>query len=101
MASTALQQVLDTAHFVVRLIFGTGDQQLVTTLARPAFRVVGDAGIAGIFQIRDHRADRTGTPGAQPRRDGIRVIVMLLTTAITFSTVLSLTRYCFALPLMT
>ena len=38
MASTALQQVLDTAHFVVRLIFGTGDQQLVTTLARPAFR---------------------------------------------------------------
>ena len=100
MASTALQQVLDTAHFVVRLIFGTGDQQLVTTLAR-GVPVVGDAGIAGIFQIRDHRADRTGTPGAQPRRDGIRVIVMLLTTAITFSTVLSLTRYCFALPLMT
>ena len=73
----ALQQVLDTAHFVVRLIFGTGDQQLVTTLARLAFQVVGDAGIAGIFQIRDHQTDRTGTPGAQPRRDGIRVIVML------------------------
>ncbi|MNV63693.1 hypothetical protein D3C71_1562990 [compost metagenome] len=59
-----LQQMFDAAHFVIRLIFRTGNQQLVAALARLTLQIVGNPGVAGVFQIRDHQTDRSGAPGA-------------------------------------
>ena len=49
-----LQQMLNAAHLVIRLIFRAGNQQLIAALARLTLKIVGDAGIAGVFQIRDN-----------------------------------------------
>lgn len=66
MASTALEQMFNAAHLVVRLIFRTGNQQLVAALASLTLKIVGDTGIAGIFQIGDHQTNRSVRPARRP-----------------------------------
>ena len=72
-----LEQMLNAAHLVVGLVFRAGNQQLIAALARPTFKIVGDTGIAGVFQVRDHQTNRAGTPGTQTGCDSIRMVVML------------------------
>ena len=69
--------MFNATHFIVGLIFRAGDQQLIAALPRLTFKIVGDAGIAGVFQIGDHQADRARTAGTQARRHGVGVVVML------------------------
>ena len=69
--------MLNATHFVIRLIFGTGDQQLIAALARLTLQVICDARIAGVFQVRDNQANGTRTSCTQACSNRIRVIVVL------------------------
>ena len=73
----ALQQMLNAAHLVIGLILRTGNQQLIATLTRLTFEIICNAGIAGIFEIRDHQTDRSCASCTQASGDRIRMIVML------------------------
>jgi hypothetical protein len=68
--------MLHAAHFIIRLILGTGDKQLITALARLALQIVGDAGIAGVFQIGNHQPYGARSASPQPCGDGVGMVVM-------------------------
>lgn len=69
--------MLDTAHFVIGLILRAGNQQLIAALARLPLQIICNAGIAGVFQIRDHQTDRACASCTQASSDRIRMIVVL------------------------
>ena len=69
--------MLNAAHLVVRLIFRTGDQQLIAALARLTLKIVSNTGIAGIFQIGNHQTNRTRASCTQAGSDRIRMVVVL------------------------
>jgi len=60
----ALPKMFNATHFIVRLIFRTRDQKLIATLTCLAFKIISNAGIAGIFQIRNHQTNRARSSGA-------------------------------------
>ena len=69
--------MLNTAHLVIWLIFRTGDQQLIAPLARLTLKIVRDAGIAGIFQIRNNQTDGTCASCTQAGGNRVRMVVVL------------------------
>lgn len=99
-ASARTEQLLQLA-LAVWLVVAAGDQQLVTAGAGALLQLLGNAGVAGVLQIRENEAQGAGMPAAQPSSLRVGVKPWASTTARTRSTVLLLMRCCSALPLMT
>ncbi len=59
-------QHLDELALGVRLVVGPGDQQLVTALSRTLLEQLGQACIAGVFQVRHDETEGPGLAAAQP-----------------------------------
>lgn len=99
-ATARAEQLLQLA-LAVGLVVAAGDQQLVATGAGALLQLLGDAGVAGVLQIRENEAQGAGVSAAQA--GGLRVgcEAVASTTARTRSTVALLMRCCSALPLMT
>ncbi|CSS94534.1 Uncharacterised protein [Shigella sonnei] len=50
---------------------------MITPLPRLAFKIVSDAGIAGVLQIGDHKTNRTCASSTKPSCHGVRVVIVL------------------------
>ena len=61
-----------------RLIVGADDEQLIVALTCPALQQLGQAGITGVLQIRQHEAKRAAFTTPQRGCLGIDPIVMTL-----------------------
>lgn len=99
-ATAGAEQLLELA-FAVGLVVAAGDQQLVATGPGALFQLFGDAGVAGVLQIRENEAQCPRVAAAQAGGLGLGVKPWASTTARTRSTVALLMRCCSALPLMT
>ena len=98
--AAARAEQVDHLALGLRLVVGAGDQQLA---ARPGalFELLGEAGVAGVFQVREDEAEGAGLPAAQAGGLLVRLVAVFSTTASTRSTVAALMRRWAALPLMT
>lgn len=76
--AAARAEQVDHLALGLRLVVGAGDQQLVAARPGALFELLGEAGVAGVFQVREDEAEGAGLPAAQAGGLLVRLVAVFL-----------------------